>query len=391
MVEWLVIVLSILMPLVLVPALLPTLVLMAKRKRIVDAPSFRKTQRRPVSLMGGMLVVAVMATSLCCASLYVPLNDLFPAMCMVVLMMTIGLIDDAIDLHYNVKFIIQLAVATLLCFAGNYRITSLWTVFGIEMLHPLVSCALSVFVGVVIMNAINFMDGIDGLSAVYGLFVGIVMAVWGWHHQEMSHSILSLIMASSMFAFWIFNGFSEKYKIYLGDSGSLVLGLYVYLSVCKILSHREPQMHLSNGYEVAFVTAMLSTPVFDLIRVTVSRMIKGHSPFKPDRSHLHHLMVDMGYSHQTACLIIVMTSVLSLAVWGLLIEWKATHTMHFCVICLTAAALVWSPAFQIQYLRDRHPDRYRRYQTRIRKNRLRLSHRHEKFTRIIDQLPTIIR
>ena len=389
MVEWLVIVLSVLMPLILLPAFLPTLVLMAKRKNVTDAPNFRKQQKRPVPLLGGMLVVSVMATSLACASLYVPLDDLFPAMCMVVLLMAVGLIDDSIDLKYNVKLIIQIFVTTLLCFVGNYRITSLWTVFGIETLHPIVSCLLSVFVGVAIMNALNFLDGIDGLTAVYGMFVGIIMTVWGWHHGEISHAIFSIIIASCMFAFWIFNGFSEKYKIYLGDSGSLVLGLYVYLSVCKILSHRMPQVHLSNGYQASFVVAMLAVPMFDFIRVIVGRIIRKKSPFHPDRTHLHHIMIDVGFSHQTACLIIITLNILVFACWGLLAEWRATHTMHLAVIVLISTFFVMGPYFLLTLLRDHAPKAYHRLQVLVRRRRIVLSRRHRWFSNVIDQMPTL--
>lgn len=391
MIQWFVIVLSVLLPIIILPILLPTLILMAKRKRIIDAPNYRKTQQRPVSLMGGMLVVCVMVVSLSIASIYVPLNDLFPAMCMVVLLMTIGLIDDSIDLSFYVKFVIQVIVVLILCFAGPYRITSLWTVFGIETLPLGWACVLSVLAGVAIMNAINFLDGIDGLTAVYGMFVGVVMTVWGIHHHEFSHAILSLIIASSMFAFGIFNGFASRYKIYLGDSGSLVLGLYVYLSVCKILSHRIPQAHLSNGYEVAFVVSLLAVPLFDSMRVIVGRIVKGKSPFKGDRTHLHHVLVDLGYTHLTACLLIILINIFVFMCWGFLVEWKATHTMHLGVICLISAFSVFSPYYQLNYIKCRHPERYERYQLRVRRHRMKYAHRHQLVTRVIDNIPTIIR
>lgn len=382
--------LSILLPLLLVPLLLPTLVRMAQRKNIVDAPNGRKRQQRPVSLMGGMLVVAVMAVSLCSASLYIPLNDLFPAMCMVVFLMMIGLVDDSIDLHWACKLVIQIAVATLLCFAGSYRITSLGEVFGVGTLPLWASYTLSVLVGVVLMNAINFLDGIDGLSAVYGMFVGIVMTLWCVHHGEVSHAVMALILTSSMFAFWIFNGFSERYKIYLGDSGSLVLGLCVYLFLCKLLSHREVGPHLSNGYEMSFVVALTAEPVFDFLRVAFNRIIHGKLPFHPDRSHLHHVLTDVGYSHLTAGALIIGINMIVFASWGLLIEWRASQTMHLLVVSLVALVVVWTPYYAIDYLSRRHPASYHRYQVRVRLHRRVLSRRHARVSRFIDKLPTLI-
>lgn len=391
MVAWLIILLSILMPLVMVPLLLPTLVIMAKKKHITDAPNYRKKQQRPVSLMGGMLMVSVMATSLAIASLYVHLDDLFPAMCMVVLLMTIGLIDDSIDLSYIAKLIVQIGVVSLLFFAGGYRITSLWTVFGITDLPVGFSVALSIFMGVLIMNAINFMDGIDGLIAEYGLFVCIVMTVWCWHHAEFSHAILSLIMASSLFAFWLFNGFSSRYKIYMGDSGSLVLGLYIYLSVCKVLSGRPYQDHLSNGYEASFAIALLAVPVFDLARVVLHRIRLGKSPFMPDRSHLHHAFVDLGYSHLVSSTLIVGINIIIFFLWGFLIELRVSHTMHLAIIILMSFLFVWGPFLHLDYLANHKNDQYRKRQLRARRIRPIISRRLQFMTRIIDSIPPLIR
>lgn len=391
MVAWLIIVLSILMPLVMVPMLLPTLVIMAKKKHITDAPNFRKRQQRPVSLMGGMLMVSVMATSLAIASLYVQLDDLFPAMCMVVLLMTIGLIDDSIDLSYIAKLVIQIGVASLLFFAGGYRITSLWTVFGITDIPLWFSICLSIFIGVLIMNAINFMDGIDGLIAEYGLFVSIVMASWGWNHAEFSHAILSLIMASSLFAFWVFNGFASRYKIYMGDSGSLVIGLYIYLSVCKLLSGRPYQDHLSNGYEASFVMALLAVPVFDLVRVVIHRIRLKKSPFEPDRSHLHHALVDLGYSHLSASTFIVLINLFIFILWGTLVELRVSHTLHLGIIFLSSLVLVWGPFLHLDYLANHKPERYRKRQIKVRRRRRYTTRIHLFVAQIIDNIPPLIR
>lgn len=391
MLSWLVISISVIMPMILLPLLLPTLVYMAQRKNITDAPNFRKLQRRPVSLMGGTLVVAVCCASLAVANLYVDLNNLFPAMCMIVFLMTIGLIDDSIDLGYKYKLLIQLFVVTVLCSAGNYRISSLWNLFGIEYLPLGVSYALSIFVGVAIINAINFADGIDGLAAVFGIFSGISMSVWCWHHEEVAHAILALIISSSLFAFWIFNGFSEKFKIYLGDSGSLVLGLFTYLSVCRVLSHHDMQPHLSNGYELSFVIALLAPPMFDFVRVVLGRIFHRQSPVKPDRTHLHHILVDLGLTHQSTNLIIVILHILTFCCWGIFVEMRISPSWVVVLMLLAGCLFINMPYVALSIFRKQYPAQFRRLSAGIKNHSRKLIRGRAKITRLVDKLPTILR
>lgn len=391
MVQWLVILLSVLLPFILVPLILPSLVLVAKRKNITDAPNYRKCQRRPVSVMGGMVVVSSITTALALASLYIDLNSLFPAICMIVLLMTVGLIDDSIGMDFKIKLVIQTLVAVLLCYVGRYRITSLWTVFGIEELSPAVSCIISILTGVVIMNAINFIDGIDGLASAFGISVSVAMAVWCIHHDDLAFSVFSLIVAGAMFSFWIFNGFSEKYKMYMGDSGSLVLGLYVYLCVCTILSHRDdPQLHLSNGYEVSFVMVLIGYPIFDFVRVVIGRLVRKQSPVKADRTHLHHILVDMGFSDLTAVLIIICLNLLMYPMWGWLIEMRLTHTKQLLIMILWGVILLNGPYFLIDYCRKHRAAAFHKFQVKVRYNRRWFSRRHRSFARFIDRIPTLI-
>lgn len=391
MAPWLVILISILLPLILVPLILPSLVKVAKRKHVTDSPNYRKFQRRPVSLLGGLVVVSSLSTALACASLYVPLNDLFPAMCMTVLLMTVGLIDDILDLSYLIKLIIQVFVIAVLCFAGSYRITSFWSLFGINELPLWFSYFFSIFIGVSIINAINFIDGIDGLAASFGLFFCINLTVWCWHHNELSHAIFSLIWGSALFAFWLFNCWSNKYKIYLGDSGSLVLGLFIYLSICKILSHQEIAPHTSDGYEFSFALSLIAAPTFDFLRVIFSRLTDKRSAASPDRNHLHHLLVDIGFTpFRTSC-IIIKQNIMVVTAWGILTELHINPTIQFFLVCIAGIIFINGPAFYLHYLRIKRPHKYHYHLRKLRARRIKHLPARRKITTIMDHIPTLIR
>lgn len=387
--EWMIIIFSLLVPMILMPIVLPTLVLVAKRKHITDVPNYRKFQRKPVSVMGGMVVVCVIASTMACASLFVDLNALFPAICMMVVLMTLGVIDDILNINYLIKLIVQSLVVGVLFFVGHYRITSLYGVFGIYELNIWVSCIISILIGVAIINAINFIDGIDGLVAVVGLLVSIAMTVWCLHHDVMPHAVFSLIITGSLAAFLIFNAFSDKFKMYMGDSGTLVLGLFVYLSVCEIMSHNDFQLHLSDGYEASFAMVMIAIPIFDFFRVCILRIVRGQSPVHPDRTHIHHFYVDMGFSHLTVCLILFIANFIIYPIWGLFVELHCSPTIVFLVTMAACIMFINGPYFFFTHLAKRKPDTYHRLQVRIRCRRLFYYRRHNKVTQWVDTFPTL--
>lgn len=376
---------------VITPMILPVFVLMAQRKGITDSPNFRKFQQRPVSVLGGIVIASVISITMACAHMFVDMNDLFLAMTMILTLLMIGLVDDAIDVHFLVKLFVQVFVVALLFFSGHYRIVTLGGLFGISALNTTVSCIISIFVGVFIINAINFIDGIDGLASLFGVFFGLVMGIWSLNHGIISHAVLSFAYVGALLNFFLFNAFSKKYKMYMGDSGSLILGLYAYLSVCLVFS-QEPQGYFYTcNYHISFAIAWLAVPVFDMVRVCFYRVIKGNSPFAADRTHLHHLLTDWGISDVAVSILLVLMNVLVLAVWFVTASTGMGALKQAFIVAAVALLVVWSPALYVNYLLKKKNDRYEKMRMRFLRNQAMNQQLHNSITRMIDNMPVLFK
>lgn len=374
-----------------VPMVLPGFVLMAQRKGFTDNPNARKLQKRPVSVLGGIVIASVICATLACAHVVVDLNTLFPAMTVLVVLLMLGMVDDAIDVHYMVKFCFQLVVVSLLFFSGNYRILSLGGLFGINELSPIFSGIISIFMGIFIINAINMIDGIDGLASSFGAFISFVVGVWCLEHGVLGHAVLSFSYMGALLSFFVFNAFSEKFKMYMGDSGSLILGLFVYLSVCVVLSPSDSAVGLTTFYRISFVMSWLAVPAFDMVRVCLTRIAQKHSPFYPDRNHLHHRLVDWGIPDILVCLLLLSADGLVLLTWFLTARVGMGAVWQFFAVFTSAVLFIWCPAFVVDFLEYRCKGVYQNILERNLKNKEIFMAFHASVRSKVDAMPIILR
>ena len=345
---------SALLPFVLMPLLLPMVVLMARRKGLTDHPSARKLQERPVAVMGGTVMVLVLCITMVIINLFYAIDEFFPAMCVMVIMFIFGLLDDSIGLSWQFKFVVQIGVVSLLFFAGNYGVYSLYGLFGIGGLPMWLSYLLTVYAGLLLLNGVNFIDGIDGLASGLGVLTGAVMGVWNIGHGFITQAIVSFVFVGIMLAFFFFNVFSKRYKMYMGDSGSLVLGFFIFISACPDTFISGVKLYVIDSYFVSFTVALLSAVIFDLVRVAALRLMHGHSPFLPDRTHLHHVFVDCGMSHLMTTLTIVFLNIVVLALWFVTARTGMNITVQFFLTLLFGVVFLWGPYFMLSWLRDRY-------------------------------------
>ena len=377
--------LSFLLPMLMVPVVLPSVALMAKKKRMVDAPNSRKLQAAPVFVMGGMVFLPVLCITLMVANIFHNIDILFPAVCVIVVLFSLGILDDGIGLNWRIKLLVQTLVVLLLFLCGGYRIQTLEGLFGVYELPYWVSLILSLFIGLMFINAFNFIDGVDGLASALGIFSGIVLGVWDVRHVYIEHAVLSFAVSGALFSFFFFNVFSERYKMYLGDSGSLVLGIFAYISICST-AHAVPDLSfLADQYAVSFFIAIFSVVLFDLARVVLMRILKGRSPFMPDRRHIHHLMVDLGCSHLMATLLILITNACVILVWYLTAKSGMNVEMQFFIVFVSAALLVWGPCAALELLRARKPRLYVRMSSRVCRLAAKTNRFHGAIRRFVDR------
>lgn len=218
-----------------------------------------------------------------------------------------GVGDDLVGVRYRLKLIMQIVAAGVFILSGVW-IDNLQGLFGIHELPAAVGIPLTLFVIVFIVNAINFIDGIDGLASGVGmltfLFYGLI-----FDYLDMStHAIMAFIAFGMLIPFFYFNVYgnpAKQQKIFMGDSGSLTIGLLMAYFAVK-LTHANPTGEGATPFSMVLAFSVLIVPLFDATKVILGRILSGRSPFKPDTGHIHHRFLQMGFTHRRSTLCILL-------------------------------------------------------------------------------------
>lgn len=285
---------------------IPSIISIAEKKNLVDEPGERRAHTRSTPSLGGIAIFAGIIFSIIMWTPFKYFGDLQYILCAFIILFLIGVKDDIDPVLPYQKFGAEIISALILVFIANIRITSLYGIFGINELPYVASILLSIFTILVIINSFNLIDGVNGLS---GSIAGIIASVFGlWFYQidMVELSILAFAMVGAIVGFLKYN-FSPA-KIFMGDTGSLLLGL-----ICAILAIQFIEMHkviedvtYATQAAPAVAVGILIVPLFDTLRVFTLRMMRGRSPFSPDRNHMHHLLLDSGLTHMQTTATLVM-------------------------------------------------------------------------------------
>lgn len=275
---------------------MPVVIKIADAKKLFDLPDQRKIHFTPIPSLGGIGIFAALMLSVSTMVSFAETPVLQYFLGASVIIFFLGLKDDILLISPMKKFAGQLIAAFLLVYPGNFQLTSLHGFLGLTALGPVFSMLFSCITILVVVNAFNLIDGIDGLAGSLGListlFFGVVFAI----EKDFSFAILSFSMAASLLAFLIYN-FSPA-KIFMGDTGSLLLGLVNAVLVIRFINTASlPGTVLQFSAAPAIGFAALFVPLMDTLRVTVVRVYQGRSPFDPDVNHIHHLLMRRGLSH----------------------------------------------------------------------------------------------
>lgn len=317
-----ILILTSLLSLLVSAAVYPLVLRYARRHNIVDNPDARKLHRKPVPVMGGVAVYAGVMVGCLVMSLLGSGASISWSLMALTTMLLMGVWDDIKNLPVLLRFAVQFAiVGGYILYSGHY-IAGFFGFLGIYELSLWVSIPLSLIAGVGIINAFNMIDGVDGYSSGLCMLSCLCFAVIFIHIGQLVWSGLALIVATAILPFFTHNVFGKKSKMFIGDGGTMMLGFILVIFVFGALSRRPGESIESAGLSpVAISLAIMCIPVFDTLRVMVARIVRGHSPFRPDKSHLHHLFIDMGFSHAATSMIIIGTNVLvilcCLALWRL--------------------------------------------------------------------------
>jgi len=292
---------------------IPIVLQIAEEKKLFDVPDERKIHKVPVPSLGGVGIFGgFLLASLLSISAYQNQEFQYFFAASIVIFF-IGLKDDLIVLSATKKFMGQLIAASILIHLGGIRITSMHGLFGFNEVSPEFSIALSYLTIIVVINSFNLIDGVDGLAGTLGLLTMLLFGSYFFAVHMSAYSLLSFAMAGSLLAFLIFN--HHPAKIFMGDSGSLMIGLVNSILAIKFINVADSSS-IAFPIESCVVIGMavLIVPLIDTLRVFSIRIFRGNSPFTPDRNHLHHLLLERGFKHPTITFFCLFLNILFIAV-----------------------------------------------------------------------------
>ncbi|MBN8876360.1 MAG: undecaprenyl/decaprenyl-phosphate alpha-N-acetylglucosaminyl 1-phosphate transferase [Sphingobacteriales bacterium] len=275
---------------------IPVVLQIAEQKRLYDIPDERKVHTQAVASLGGVGIFGgfLLASLLSIQGYLNPEFQYFFAAALVIFFL--GLKDDLVVLSASKKIVGQIIAASILIHLGGIRINSMHGLFGFDQLPEAFELALSYFTIIVIINSFNLIDGIDGLAGSLGVLTMVVFGTYFFAIGFQAYALLAFALAGSLVAFLIFN--HPPAKIFMGDSGSLMIGLINAIMVIKFINvASDPSIAVPLASSVAIGVAILIIPLLDTLRVFAIRIFNGRSPFTPDRNHIHHLLLSRGLSH----------------------------------------------------------------------------------------------
>lgn len=279
--------------------LLPNVISFSQKLGLYDKPDERKIHSHPIPRLGGISIwVCTILSFLSLIILsYYPHGRLLSGLLLGgSLMFLLGLVDDIYGLSAKFKFVIQLSIATIV-FCLGVKVSSVFIPFvGLIDLHPLISYALTTCWIVGISNAVNFIDGVDGLAGSVITISSVTLGLISIATGDMVSSLIAFILAGSMLGFLTYN--FHPAKIFMGDSGALFGGFL--LSTLAILFAKE-----STDIKMYIPLLVLAVPIIDITFASVRRILKGTSPFVPDAEHIHHKLLNLGLSQNMAVVILV--------------------------------------------------------------------------------------
>ena len=295
----------------------PRLVKIALLKNIVDNPDARKLQRTPVPVLGGVAVFFGVVIAIGCMSSVVDCSGLTVGIMAMMAMLYTGTMDDILSLSPGLRFVIEIVVVLLLIFVGGYCIDDFHGLWNIGRFSYWCAVPLTVVAAVGIINAINLVDGVNGLSSGYCIMACLIFGTLFFLAGEAPMTILAAVSVGALIPFFLHNVFGKTSKMFIGDGGTLVMGVVMSVFVIAILQNgsRVAAYVNPNVGLVPFTLAVLSVPVFDTLRVMSTRILKGTSPFRPDKTHLHHMFIDLGCSHVATTLAILGVNMFVVLCW----------------------------------------------------------------------------
>ena len=333
--------------------IIPRILVISLRKRLFDIPDFRKIHQHPISRLGGVTFFPVIMLVMCTITLIglhiKGFSDQFfsnhivdEMLCLtagLVLLYIIGVCDDLIGVRYGRKLLVQVLAASFLPFAGLY-VVDFYGLFGVDVVSPFIGIPLTVLLTVFVTNAINLIDGIDGLASGLCMIVLLIFGTAFALNGVWMYSLLAFVCLGVLIPFFLYNVFGNAEhgsKIFMGDTGSLTLGFILSLFSVKYILLLSTDSSAVSGTPIVWVFSLLLVPCLDVCRVVLNRLQRKANPFKPDKTHIHHKFLMMGFSPRRS---LVLIQLISLFFIGLTVFLIYVGVLGYVVLLIDI--LVWT-------------------------------------------------
>ena len=285
---------------------IPKIIHFANQSRLFVRGGGRHSHEGQTPIFGGIAIFAGLLFSLL---FWAKLEEIQFVLVSLIIVFFIGLLDDLLSLTPTRKLIGLFSSIFVLMFLGDLQIKSFHNLFGIQEIPELVAILFTLFVTVIITNAYNLIDGIDGLAGGLGVIASFVFGLIFLFNDDAQYAILSFTLLGALLAFLKYN--FNPASIFMGDTGSLVIGLIFSILSIRLINEGvnipNDQQYVNKGPFISIV--ILAIPLFDTFRVFFIRIFSGCHPLRPDRNHIHHTLLDLGLGHKKSTLILYIYSV----------------------------------------------------------------------------------
>ena len=299
--------------------LIPSIVKMANIKSLYAEPNQRTSHPSSVPTLGGIAIFIGFFITYLLFLYPQPGFNFQYIIAASLLIFFIGFKDDIVGITPFKKFFGQLVAAWIVISFGSIRLTNMHGFFGIFEMDPASSYMITIIAVLGIINCFNLTDGVDGLCAGLAMVACLAFGSWFYYVQDYNWMILCIALTGSLAAFFYYNVFGKKNKIFMGDTGSLITGFIISLIAIRF---NETTSDPASPYFIqaapAVAIGIIMIPFFDTLRVMATRIFNSTSPFLPDKTHIHHYLLQLGFSHLKATLILIGASLFFIALSVLL-------------------------------------------------------------------------
>lgn len=311
------IILGFLISLVIGRICIPNIIIISKKKRLIDIPNERKVHSAYISRLGGISFLPAIIISYgltrglfwwICGEYSISdpvfIKDVLFFMSGLMIIFSTGLTDDIMGLSYKRKIFLQFLAALILVIPMGY-INNLYGLFGIYSVPAFAGIPLTILLVLTVINAYNLIDGVDGLCSGLSLLMLISSGAWFYINGNAGLSLMAACTTGVVLAFFMYNVFGQRLKIFMGDGGSLVMGYIISFFSLQFIIQENPIVNEPNGRILMIALSMIFVPLFDTTRVFVTRIFHGKSPFNADKTHVHHKLLRLGFTHIQSTMILI--------------------------------------------------------------------------------------